>query len=207
MIKWQSFVLAQARPEKCEQRGPLAIGVAVDQRLVCLDCGALNWTGRRTDLRAEIWPLEVAGDALHGEEIEGFVCLDWTANRSTELLAMEFLELRAVGESAGERLEPLKMKHTAVRLVRPGLADDVDDPTGRPSELGRRAARDDLKFLHRVERDIDGRALTADLFTEKPIVEIAAIQTDVVEDAALAGERDLVAVSALNDADARCKRE
>ena len=87
--------------------------------------------------------------------------------------------------------------------VRAGLGDDVDDAAGRAAELGRGAAGDDLELLHRVERDVDRRALTAGLLAEEAVVVVAAVEADVVEDAALPGERDFVAVGPLDDADAR----
>ena len=52
-----------------------------------------------------------------------------------------------------------------------------------------------------------GRALAAGLLAEEPVVEVAAVEADVVEHAALAGERDFVAVGALHDAHARRQRE
>ena len=51
------------------------------------------------------------------------------------------------------------------------------------------------------------RALAADLLAEEAVVVVAAVEADVVEDAALAGERDLVAVRPLHDADARRERQ
>ena len=67
--------------------------------------------------------------------------------------------------------------------------------------------RDHLELLDRVERDVDRRALAAHLLAEEPVVVVAAVEADVVEDAALAGEGDLVAVGPLHDADARRERQ
>ena len=75
-------------------------------------------------------------------------------------------------------------------------------PAVRPNSA-LRAGGDDLELLDRVERDVDGRALAARLLAEEPVVVVAAVEADVVEDAALSGERDLVAVRSLHDADAR----
>ena len=44
--------------------------------------------------------------------------------------------------------------------------------------------------------------MTAELLTEKAVVVIAAVEADVVEDAALAGEIYFVPIWSLNDADA-----
>ena len=82
-------------------------------------------------------------------------------------------------------------------LVRARLGDDVDDAAGGAAEFGVGAGRDDLELLDRFERDVDGRALPADLLAEEAVVVVAAVEADVVEDAALAGEVDLVAVGSL----------
>ena len=120
---------------------------------------------------------------------------------------MERFELCPVGQVTGQPFHALEFEDAALDRVRAGLGDDVDHAAGRPSELGRRAARDDLELLHRVERDVDRRALTARLLTEEPVVVVAAVEADVIEDAALPGKRDFVAVRSLHDADARRERQ
>ena len=84
-----------------------------------------------------------------------------------------------------------------MRLVRARLGDDVDHAAGGAAELGVGAGRDDLELLDRFERDVDGGALAAHLLAEEAVVVVAAVEADVVEDAALAGEVDLVAVRPL----------
>jgi hypothetical protein len=58
-----------------------------------------------------------------------------------------------------------------------------------------------LKFFYRFERDVYGCALAAELLAEEAVVVVAAIESDVIEDSALAREIDLVAVGPLRDAD------
>ena len=84
-------------------------------------------------------------------------------------------------------------------LVRAGLGDDVDDAAGRAAELRRRAGGDHLELLDRFERDVHRGALPAGLLAEEPVVVVAAVEADVVEDPALPGEGDLVAVGPLDD--------
>jgi len=60
-----------------------------------------------------------------------------------------------------------------------------------------------LKLLHCFEREIDRRALAAELLAKETVVVVAAVERNVVEDAALSGEIDLVAVWSLRDTDAR----
>src|SRR4030095_5428951 len=129
--------------------------------------------------------IEVACDRLDGAEEEGAIGLDRATERPAELFAMEILERRAVRQFSRERFESLEMKHGAVLLIGTRLGDHVDDTTRSAAELGGGAAGDHLKLLYGVERDIDRRTLATDLLTEETVVEVAAIETDVVEDAAL----------------------
>ncbi len=127
-------------------------------------------------------------------EIERLVLPDRAAQRAAELLAMKILERRAVGQLAGQRLEPLEVEHAPVRLVGARLRDDVHHAAGRPPELRRGAAGDHLELAHRFEGDVDRRPLAAGLLTEEAVVVVAAVEADVVEGAALSGEGDLVPV-------------
>jgi hypothetical protein len=74
------------------------------------------------------------------------------------------------------------------------LGDDVDDATGSTTALRVRAAGDDLELLDRVERDVDGHPLAADLLAEEAVVVVAAVEADVVENPALARKGDRVTV-------------
>ncbi len=106
-----------------------------------------------------------------------------------------------------EVFEPLEVEERAVELVRAALGDDVDDAAGRAAELGAGSGGDDLKLFDGVERDVYGRALAAGLLAEEAVHVVAAVETDVVEDAALAREVDLVAVRPLHDGDVRRQRQ
>ena len=108
---------------------------------------------------------------------------------------------------AGERFEPLEVEEAAAQRVGAGFGDDVDDAAGGAAELGRRSRRDDLEFLDRVQRDVDRGPLSAGLLAEKAVVVVTTVEADVVEDAALSGKGDLVAVRPLDDADARRERQ
>src|SRR5262249_530015 len=98
-------------------------------------------------------------------------------------------------------------KQAAVETVRTGLSDHVDHATRRAPEFGIGAAGDDLELLYCFQRDVNRRALSACLLAEEPVVVVAAVQRDVVENAALSVDVDFVAVRTLRDADARRQRE
>ena len=80
------------------------------------------------------------------------------------------------------------MKNAAVHLVRTRFGDDVDDAARRATELRIRSTGHDLELLHRLQRDVDGRALAAHLLAEEAVVVVAAVEADVVEYAALSGD-------------------
>ena len=151
---------------------------------------------------AEVGALQVLVDVLDRAEEEHPVALDGAANRPAELLAMEVGRRRAVGRVRGQALEALEVEQAAVQLVGARLRDDVDDAAGGAAELRVGTARHDLEFLHRLQRDVDRRALAAELLAEESVVVVAAIEADVVVHASLTAERDLVAVRALDDAHA-----
>src|SRR5207253_3101254 len=83
----------------------------------------------------------------------------------------------------------------------------INDPCCRPAKFGSGSGRNNLKLFHSVQRDIDRGALAAKLFAEETIVVIAAVKADVVENPALTGEVNLVAVRTLDDAYARRQRQ
>src|SRR5690348_13931380 len=99
------------------------------------------------------------------------------------------------------------MKGTAVQLIGPRLRDHIHYAAGGTSELSGSSGCDDLELFDRVECDVDSGSLSSDLFPEEPVVVIAAVQTDVVVDSALAGEVDLIAIRTLHDANSRCERQ
>src|SRR5207237_7620675 len=163
-------------------------------------------TGRSNRLR-QVRTQKILADAFEREEVEGLVPDDRAADRAAELLAVKVVERLAVRRIRREPFDALVMEQRAGDLIRARLGDDVDDASGGMAELGAGAGGDHLKLLDRLERDVDRRALPADLLAEEPVGVVAAVEADVVEDAALAGERDLVAVGALHDAHAGRQRE
>src|SRR5439155_19271462 len=187
-------------------RHPLTIGAAANQRLVGGKGRGGDRAGR-ADGRRQIRPSEVLTDAFERREIERLVLDDRAADDAAELFAVELVERIAVGAVRSQRGDPLIMEQAAPDLVRARLGDDVDDAAARAAEFGAGAGRHDLKLLDGLERDVDRRALPAHLLAEETVVVVAAVEADVVEDAALPGERDLVAVRTLDDADARRQRE
>src|SRR5262249_9548798 len=102
----------------------------------------------------------------------------------------------------GQGFQTLEMEDAAVQFVRSGFGDYVDKTSGAASELCARTRGNNLEFLDRLHRNIDRRPLTADLFAEKSIVVIAAIEIDIIEYSTLAGEIDLIAVRPLGNGNA-----
>ena len=84
-------------------------------------------------------------------------------------------------------------------LVRAGLGDDVDEAALRAAELGVRAVGHDDHFLDGVEVERERGTLAAALLAEERIVEVRAVDGDVVGDALLSVDGQLVAVRTLDD--------
>ncbi len=89
-----------------------------------------------------------------------------------------------------------------MEVVRSRFGDDVDYPSRRAPEFRIGAACHYLELLHRIQSNIDRRALPALLLSEESVVVVATVQAHVIKDSTLAIEGDLVAVGALRDADA-----
>ena len=89
-----------------------------------------------------------------------------------------------------------------MQYVRAGLGNHVDNSAGGPAEFRGGSGGHYLKLFHGIERNIDRRALAAQLLAEEAIVVVAAIEAHVVEDAALTGKSDFVSIRPLDDTDA-----
>src|SRR5262249_20865312 len=194
------FVLAETGLEEVDQREPLAIGTAGDRRIVSPHYGSGNRT-RSTDSSTEIVAAQIFEDLLERAEKECLVPDNRSPDASAGLFAAEILKRFAVGGIGGQTFEPLIMEQAPVYIVCPGFGDDVDDTAGRAAKLGTGPGGHDLELPHGFHADVHGGSLPPDLLTEKSIVVVAAIQGNVVENAALAGKVDLVTVRALHDAD------
>src|SRR6266853_2681348 len=88
-------------------------------------------------------------------------------------------------------------------VIRSRLSDDVNYSSCRASEFSVSAACHHLELFHRIQCDVDRGALTAFLLSKESVVVVATVQADVIKNAALTVEIDLVTVRALRDADAR----
>ena len=84
--------------------------------------------------------------------------------------------------------------------------DDVHESARRTPKLGGGALVHHHHLLYRVLIEREGGSLSAPLFAEKGVVEVGPIDNEVVEDAALAADVELVAVGALRDGDAGGKQ-
>ena len=136
-------------------------------------------------------------------EKEDLVGLERTAQRETGL---EFGEVRlrlrgAVGALRRGRQRVVFVDEVggALEVVGARFGDDGHKTGGGAAEFGRRAVGDDDEFLHGVEVEGEGRALTAALLTEEGVVEVGTVDRNVVLDTLLTVDRKFVAVRTLND--------
>src|SRR5262249_31406288 len=202
----QPLVLSKLALEEIQQRKPLTIGAAVDQRFVCGHGRSRNraW---RSDRNAEVGASEIRNDLLKRTEEENLVFYDRSADGSAELLSMKIGEWLVVGGLGRKTLKPLIMKQAAVDGVGARFRDHIYNAAGGSAELGAGSARDHLEFLDRLQGDVDRGALTTCLFAEESIVVVSTVQADVIEYAALSGEVNFVTVRALGDGDAWGQRK
>src|SRR5204863_7410688 len=96
------------------------------------------------------------------------------------------------------------MEKASVKVVGAGLCDHVNDAAGCAPKLRARSSRDDLKLFDCVQGYIDCGPMPADLLSEEPVVVVAAVKADFVEDASLPGEVDLVLSSTFSVAASVC---
>src|SRR5213594_1778969 len=99
------------------------------------------------------------------------------------------------------------MEQAPVYVVCTGFSDDVEHTAGCAAELRAGSGSHDLELPHGFHTDVHGGPLATDLLTKESVVVVAAIERDVVEDAALPGKADLVAIRALHDADSGSERQ
>ena len=141
---------------------------------------------------------------VEGHEVERLVLLERAAEGEAELLLGEVV-LAGLGAVAalGRRGEAVALEigvDRAVEQVRPRLGHHVHEAAVAAAELGGGALGHHHHLLHRVEVEGEGRPLAAALLAEERVVEVRAVDRDVVGDALLAVDRELVAVRALYDA-------
>ena len=93
-----------------------------------------------------------------------------------------------------------------VHVVGAALRDHVDESAARPAELGVRSLCYDDHLANRVEIERERWTLPSALLAEERIVEVCAIDGDVVVNAALSADAQHVAIGALSDRDVRSEK-
>src|SRR5579862_699210 len=116
---------------------------------------------------------------------------------------MEVRQGSAVGGVRGQGLKTLVIEQTAMKIIRARLRNDIHHAASGSPKFRISPAGNDLELLHCFERDVDRSALPSQLLAEEAVVIVAAIEADVIEDAALAVDIDLVAIWPLHNADTR----
>ena len=196
MLYRLAVVLSHAVLQEVQEGHPLAFAAGADHGVV----GAHDWIRHRTSgpkRRAQIGTGQVGKNLFKRSENENFVLDDRTADRSTKLVAAKVLERFAIRGSRCQRFRAEIFEAASVHLVRSRLCDDVDDASRSAPEFRVGSAGDNLEFLDRVQRDINRRALSAELFSEEAVVVVTPIEADVIEDAALTIEVNFIAIRTL----------
>ena len=143
-----------------------------------------------------------------GQEEEGPVPHQRAAHCPTQLIAVEVGPLAAalLRKGGGDLIPLPEVMGGAGQMVGARLGDYVDEAAGRAAELGGGALIHHHQLLDRVLIEGEGRTLAAALLAEEGIVEVGAVDDEVVEDAALAADVERVAVRSLRDGGARCEQ-
>ena len=134
-----------------------------------------------------------------GEEKEGPVAHEGASQRGAGLVAAEIgLPASPRRRKRRRHLVPLaEVVRRAAQVVRPRLGDHVDEAAGRSAELGGGALVHHHQVLDGILVEGEGGALPAPLLAEEGVVEVGPVDDEVVEDAALAADVQLVAVGPL----------
>ncbi len=148
-----------------------------------------------------LFDVEVAG-----EEEEELVAHERAAERGADLVSgrIKRRSLRAI-RALGPRRQAVAgvvVVARAVKVVGARLGDDVDEARGGAAVLGVGPVGHDHDFGHRVEIESERGALASALLAEERIIEVRAVHRDVVLNAFLAVDRELVAVGPLDGSDA-----
>ena len=119
-----------------------------------------------------------------GEEEEGAVAHDRTAQGEPELAAAELGFSAPAGRGMRRRYPvPLAVDvGGAGEVVRARPGHDVHEPACRASELGRGSLVDHDDLLDGVLIEGEGRTLAAPLLPEEGVVEVGAVDDEIVED-------------------------
>ena len=138
---------------------------------------------------------------INGQEQELLVPYQRESQRAPELLLAIDVGRETESVIRGKVLAAIIVMGAAVDVVGPGLGDDVDEAAAAAPELGGSALGHHDDLLDRIQVEGEGGPLAAALLTEEGVVEVRAVDGDVVGDALLAVDRELVAVGSLHDAD------
>ncbi len=210
----RQIVLVREPEVELGERRPRVVG-AGDRAEVVHELGVSGPQKRleRVELRARRpgLLLDVVVDLLVvRQEVEHPVTLERPSEREPELILREVgLELRdhasrgRVLRRARDLIELAEVVQRAPSLVRTGLRDHVHEAAGGAPELGVGSSRDDHQLLHRIEVEREGRPLPPTLLTEERVVEVRAVDRDVVVNPPLPRDGQLVAIRALDDRDVR----
>ncbi len=213
MVDRQALVFTEIGFEEVDQHLALAIPIARDLRL----SNVASENRIRDPARArpqglgvvftQVRPQKVLVDPFRRAEVEKLVLDDLPPRAAAELFALEVRQRCSVRSRRRESLKPLILKQAAVKVLGPGLGDHIHHPAASAAKLRVGAAGNYLEFPHGLERDVHSRALTARLFSKEAVVVVAAIERNVVENASLSIDVDLIAVRPLRNAHARSQCE
>ena len=193
------------------QQGPSVVGAGDRPELVVEETGPLG--SQEVPQLAQIRRVVDQASGLFGfrglllvvrKKEESAVADDRAAEGEAELTAKK-VRLACLNRHGVRRRDAVPLAEVvggARQFVGARLRDHIHKPSGRPSELGRGTLVHHHHLLDRVLAEGEGRPLPAPLLAEEGVVEVGPVHDEVVEDAALAADVELISVGALRDRDA-----
>src|ERR1700704_3713357 len=191
MLDGLAVVLPPAVLQEVQERHSLAFRTAIDHRIIDTDYGT-RYGACCSERRAQIGARQLCDNLFKCSEKEYLVLNDRSANGSAKLVAAKILEWFSVRSCRSKRFRAEIFEAASVDLIRSRLCNDVDNASRCAPEFRVGPACDHLKFLDRVECDVNRSALSAELLAEEAVVVVATIEADVIEYAALTVEINLV---------------
>ena len=204
MLDGLAIVLAYSSLQKIQERNSLAFSAGVYHGVIDSHDRGRHGTCR-SERRAQIGARQLCDNLFKCTKNEHFVFYNGSTHRSAKLVAAKILEWFAIRSCRCKRFGAEVFKTAPVDIIRSGLSNDVDNAACRPTKFGVGPAGDYLKFLDRIESDVNCSALSAELLAEEAVVVVTPIEAYVIEHAALAVEVDLVSIRPLGNCHTGCQ--
>src|SRR5262249_34842411 len=130
---------------------------------------------RETVVDDPVFTGEVPPDNLPVEEIKNLIFLDWSADRSTELVAPFGWIQRRISVGSAQRPVPEEFVTCSVHSVATTACDGIDHAAHRTAEFRGKPIGQDLEFLNGILRDLCRNSGPAGVFVIETVCGVVAV--------------------------------